>query len=268
MKRTSCVAKIESYIYNPIRLSGQNRYGTNAAVLNHFADKFSYDKVYVTSGENYPDALSGSVLAASNNSPLILVGTSVDSSVMSSVKAHRDQYNDVVVLGGTGAVSDSIENILKNGEYVKNNNYILGSYDGTYTGYIVNNIPIGEGSFSSKEPDGVLGQEGSKFTMVGIWTNGHINGQVSIIWDDGYKYRGEYKNGNREGQGTYALANGKKYVGQWKNDKMEGQGTYTWTDGDKYVGQFKNGNREGQGTMTWANGTKYIGQFKNGIPLR
>ncbi|MCS4467015.1 cell wall-binding repeat-containing protein [Clostridium botulinum] len=67
-------SKISSQLNNNTRLGGENRYETNSAVLNHFADKFSYDKVYVASGENYPDALSGSVLAAASKSPLVLVG--------------------------------------------------------------------------------------------------------------------------------------------------------------------------------------------------
>lgn len=105
--------KINSYLKNPVRLEGSSRYETNAAVLNYFTDKFNYDKVYVASGESYPDALSGSVLAASSNSPLVLVGKSIDPSVMDSVKAKQDKYNNVIVLGGTAVVTDaSIDNIV------------------------------------------------------------------------------------------------------------------------------------------------------------
>ena len=35
-------------------------------------------RFYISSGENYPDALSGSALAALSNSSLVLVGKSVD----------------------------------------------------------------------------------------------------------------------------------------------------------------------------------------------
>ncbi|APH16105.1 cell wall binding repeat 2 family protein [Clostridium sporogenes] len=104
--------KISSQLNNNTRLGGKNRYETNSIVLNHFADKFNYDKVYVASGENYPDALSGSVLAAATKSPLILVGDSVDSSVMTSVKTQHDKYNNVIVLGGTGVVSDVSANSI------------------------------------------------------------------------------------------------------------------------------------------------------------
>jgi putative cell wall-binding protein len=107
--------KINSYLNNPVRLGGLSRYETNAAVLNYFADKFSYNKVYVASGENYPDALSGSALAALNNSPIILVGGSVDPSVMSSIKAQHDKYNNVMILGGTAVVSDIVAHTIVRG---------------------------------------------------------------------------------------------------------------------------------------------------------
>lgn len=107
--------KINSYLKNPVRLEGLSRYETNAAVLNYFTDKFNYDKVYVASGESYPDALSGSVLAASSNSPLVLVGNSIDPSVMDSVKAKQDKYNNVIVLGGTAVVTDASVNDIATG---------------------------------------------------------------------------------------------------------------------------------------------------------
>lgn len=109
---------VNSQLKNVTRLSGASRYETNAAVLNQFVDNFSYDKVYVASGENYPDALSGSVLAASSNSSLILVGNYVDPSVISSVQAQHDKYSDVVVLGGAAVVSDALINDIVSGVFI------------------------------------------------------------------------------------------------------------------------------------------------------
>lgn len=104
---TSSVSdSVKSQLKNPARIGGANRYATNAAVLTQFKDSFSYDKVYVASGQNYPDALSGSVLAAKYNSPLVLVGSSVDTSVINAVKAKNSSYGNVIALGGTSVVSD------------------------------------------------------------------------------------------------------------------------------------------------------------------
>ncbi|EJO5348343.1 cell wall-binding repeat-containing protein [Clostridium botulinum] len=107
---------IASQLKNNIRLAGKSRYDTNSAVLNHFADKFDYNKVYVASGEGFSDALSGSVLASESKSPLILVRKNfVDSSVMCSVKAKHDKYNNVIVLGGTSVVSHASANSIVQG---------------------------------------------------------------------------------------------------------------------------------------------------------
>lgn len=104
---TSSVSdSVKAQLKNPTRIGGANRYATNAAVLTQFKDSFSYDKVYVASGQNYPDALSGSVLAAKYNSPLVLVGSSVDTSVINTVKAKNSSYGNVIALGGTSVVSD------------------------------------------------------------------------------------------------------------------------------------------------------------------
>ncbi|OBR94158.1 MULTISPECIES: cell wall-binding repeat-containing protein [Clostridium] len=110
--------KISSQLNNVTRLGGNSRYETNSAILDHFDNDFSYDKIYVASGENYPDALSGSVLAASSNSPLILVGTYVDPSVESSIKAQHEKYNNVVALGGTGVVTDAVINSIVSGVFI------------------------------------------------------------------------------------------------------------------------------------------------------
>lgn len=108
--------KIASQLKSVTRLGGSSRYGTNSAVLNYFANEFSYDKVYIASGQNYPDALSGSSLAALSNSPLILVGTYVDPSVMSSVRDQHDKYNNVIILGGSAVVSDTVANKIVSGK--------------------------------------------------------------------------------------------------------------------------------------------------------
>ncbi|WP_186429199.1 cell wall-binding repeat-containing protein [Clostridium sp. BSD9I1] len=107
--------KVASELKMVTRLGGNNRYETNAAVLTHFASDFTYDKVYVASGQNYPDALSGSVLASLSKSPLILTGNSIDASVMSAIKSRHDKYNNVIILGGTGVVSERIANGVVNG---------------------------------------------------------------------------------------------------------------------------------------------------------
>lgn len=152
--------KIASQLKNNTRLGGNSRYATNSAILNYFADKFSYDKVYVASGENYPDALSGSVLAASNKSPLILIGTSVDSSVMSSVNSKHDKYKNIIILGGNGVVSEESADIIVQGiKYLSDKDAVTLINNADKLGYPVveaNNMPAiqtGDGIYYQKLED-------------------------------------------------------------------------------------------------------------------
>lgn len=87
------------------RLGGDNRYATNAKVVNTLApDKAS--KVVLASGNDFADALTGGVYAAATNSPLALVNdfnTNTAKKIIKNVGA-----KSVTVIGGTGAVSDDI----------------------------------------------------------------------------------------------------------------------------------------------------------------
>lgn len=57
---------------NIVRLGGKDRYETVEKINNYFY-KNNLDKVYVAYGENFPDSLSGSVVAAIQGKPLVLV---------------------------------------------------------------------------------------------------------------------------------------------------------------------------------------------------
>jgi putative cell wall-binding protein len=52
-------------------LGGANRYLTNAQVLSSL--DFNTKNLVVATGASFPDALAGSVLAAKNNNPILLV---------------------------------------------------------------------------------------------------------------------------------------------------------------------------------------------------
>lgn len=273
---------------NVIEINGQDKYARNMAIINNFKNTLDLSSFYLTTGENFADGLSSSVLAGLKGNPLLLVGNEIKNQkdLLQSASANIN----IKIIGGLGAVSNNTERILTNGKYVEDQYYVLGEYNGNYTGFVINDIPIGQGTFSSKEPDGVFAeQEGEKFTMSGIWTDGHMNGigtkswekskkyignfkkdkmdgKGTMIWTEDKKYVGDFKNDKIEGLGTVYFKSGDKYVGQFKDDAMEGQGTYTWTNGNVYVGHFSYGNIEGQGTMTWANGVKYKGQFEDGRP--
>ncbi|MDD7794971.1 cell wall-binding repeat-containing protein [Clostridium sp. 'White wine YQ'] len=93
------------------RLAGQDRFSTSLEILKAYRSTFSVGNV-ITTGLDFPDALTGGVLAAKKRLPIILTnGNSIDSNIMNFVK--RDGPSNLYVLGGTGLLSDDFINSIK-----------------------------------------------------------------------------------------------------------------------------------------------------------
>ena len=92
------------------RLAGSNRYETAAAIS---ADTFApgVPVAYVATGTNFPDALAGTPAAGSLGGPVLLVEPTA---VPAATAAELARLNPakIVILGGTGAVSDAVRNAL------------------------------------------------------------------------------------------------------------------------------------------------------------
>lgn len=94
-----------------VRLSGTDRYSTAAAVsASAFAP--GVPVVYVATGRAYPDALAGGPAAAAGGGPLLLTAPSSLPGATAN-ELSRLQPARIVVLGGTGAVSDAVLNALR-----------------------------------------------------------------------------------------------------------------------------------------------------------
>lgn len=89
------------------RLWGQDRYETNTAVLNEFKSIMKLDKAYISSGEDFADALSGSALISRSLSPIVLVNKINNNSALSFINSNIAKTSEVIVLGGIGAVSNN-----------------------------------------------------------------------------------------------------------------------------------------------------------------
>lgn len=97
------------------RLWGENRYKTNIAVLNEFYSMMNKSIIYVASGEDFADAVSGASRTAGNAAGLMLVGSSVEQEAQDFVSLKVNKDAKVVTLGGTGAVSDvTLNGIYRN----------------------------------------------------------------------------------------------------------------------------------------------------------
>lgn len=95
---------------NIIRIGGQDRYETSLNICKYF--KPNSDTVILASGENFPDALSGTALAGKYNAPIILT----NGEDISKQKDYLDSnnYKNIILLGGNGVISTDIEDILNN----------------------------------------------------------------------------------------------------------------------------------------------------------
>lgn len=92
------------------RLAGADRYATAAAVAAEFPPGLPV--VYVATGQDFPDALTGAALAGWREAPVLLV-TSGSVPAATAAALLRLRPGRIVVLGGTAAVSDAVLAALK-----------------------------------------------------------------------------------------------------------------------------------------------------------
>lgn len=100
---TEVEKSVKSVTSNVKRLSGATRYKTLSAVLWEFKDSFDTSEILLSTGENFPDALSAAPLSVGNNAPLIITGSEMDQSVKSFLMslANEQRISKVKVVGGT-----------------------------------------------------------------------------------------------------------------------------------------------------------------------
>ncbi|ACA46871.1 cell wall-binding repeat-containing protein [Clostridium botulinum] len=93
---------------NIIRVWGNNRYDTSLEICKYF--NLDSDIAVIANGENFPDALSGSALAAKQNAPIVL--TNGKDMLNQKKYLNTTNYKNLILLGGSGAISYNLENIL------------------------------------------------------------------------------------------------------------------------------------------------------------
>ncbi len=90
------------------RLSGSDRYDMAAKVSERFA---TGRRVYIASGQTYQDAMSGAALAGREKRPLLLTPTAT-LSPSAAAALRRLKPSSIVIVGGTGTVSSSVQRSL------------------------------------------------------------------------------------------------------------------------------------------------------------
>ena len=105
----SVLAQLRAWTSDVVRIGGADRFAVSAAVAAGYPAGLA--DVYVASGRNYPDALSGASLAATNDAPILLTDPTSLPDTIRQVLDRLDPAH-ITVLGGSGVVSDSVMTAL------------------------------------------------------------------------------------------------------------------------------------------------------------
>ncbi|WP_368293248.1 S8 family serine peptidase [Dehalobacter sp. TBBPA1] len=94
-----------SELPSPVRIGGADRYATSAGVLQEH--KTAGQVLYIATGMNFPDALTGGILAATSSSNILLVS---QSGLSASQKVLLSSYKGktVIAIGGAKALPSSV----------------------------------------------------------------------------------------------------------------------------------------------------------------
>lgn len=99
------------HTYDLYRLGGSNRFSTAVAIAD--AGWSSSSTVVLANGYSFADALAGGPLASYLDAPILLAGVdSIDSTTVGKIQSLN--ATTAYILGGTGAISESVETQLRN----------------------------------------------------------------------------------------------------------------------------------------------------------
>ncbi|WP_179156602.1 cell wall-binding repeat-containing protein [Bacillus sp. EB106-08-02-XG196] len=105
----SVSANVASKVPNVNRIGGKDRYEVSANIVTQL--NLAANKAFLATGMTFADALTGSVLAAKQNAPMLLMHpTTVPTAIQSLVQTKNIQ--DFVILGGTASVPERVFQIL------------------------------------------------------------------------------------------------------------------------------------------------------------
>jgi len=100
---------------NGVRIGGQDRFDT-ARLIAEATYPNPLNAVILATGNNWPDALIGSVLSTKYHAPILLVNDTPENSTatMNYIQTHINKTGSVYILGGFSAVGSEFETALIN----------------------------------------------------------------------------------------------------------------------------------------------------------
>ncbi|WML36191.1 cell wall-binding repeat-containing protein [Clostridium sp. OS1-26] len=98
--------------YNVIRISGNDRYQTSLNIANNFFNDDSKN-IIIANGENFPDAIAGSILSEKLDAPILLVNKNLeeDKNLRNRIDKITGGCANIYILGGDASISNNYEKI-------------------------------------------------------------------------------------------------------------------------------------------------------------
>lgn len=94
----------------PVRIAGNNRYETSAAILERFFGTGNYSKVFVATGIDFPDALTAAAAAGALKAPVVLV-QGINGTLPGNAKTVLNKGTKgktLLAVGGTGVITPTV----------------------------------------------------------------------------------------------------------------------------------------------------------------
>ncbi|MGV8979711.1 cell wall-binding repeat-containing protein [Clostridium sp.] len=91
-----------------IRIGGENRFETNQKVMETFSKDLNFEKIYVATGNEFADALSGVAIAAKDSSPMVLASKGINEETIEFLNSKITSKTQVIGLGGEAVLENSV----------------------------------------------------------------------------------------------------------------------------------------------------------------
>ena len=159
------------------RVSGADRFKTAAALSAAYFEA-STPVAFIATGGNYPDALAGAAYAAIIGAPVLLTERS-SLPPATAAELQRLKPGRIVILGGTGAVSDGVRSIL--GPYTSGGVSRIAGSDRYMT-----SVAISQAAFATERPNVVFVATGLNFPdgLAGAAAAGALGAPLLLVRPD------------------------------------------------------------------------------------
>lgn len=122
--------KVYNMAPNHVRIFGNNRYDTNKEIFKYFADDFQYKTMFLTTGKNFPDALTGGIMAGLGKAPVLLSDIGLSTNAENIFNSYRFDLAKIDILGGNPVTDKNLQDtsgVAKNASSYLN----IPTYDGS-----------------------------------------------------------------------------------------------------------------------------------------